>query len=172
MQFDVFGGFPIVRKRNRHGDFGETFWVYVREAESELPDACGCYIFAIQNGNNIVPWYVGKTERRTFRHECFQPTKINYYNEALIDHRGAPLIFLIARLTGSGEKFSKPTAGSYRDIDYLETLLIGMALEKNGNIYNVRKTSLLKEMIVPGIINSPKGARTGPQRDLRNVLGL
>ncbi len=164
MLFEIYGGFAIARKHNKHGEFDEAFRRSVKESENELPDACGCSIFAIQNGNNIVPWYVGKTERRTFKNECFQPTKINYDKEALVDHRGAPLLFLLPRLTASGKKFSKPTAGSYKDIDYLETLLIGMALEKNGEIFNVRKTALLREMVVPGVINSPKGARTQPRR--------
>jgi len=51
-------------------------------------------------------------------------------------------------------------------------MLIGMALEKNPDIYNVKKTKLLREMKVPGIINSPKGPLSKSQHDLKNALGL
>ncbi|MGA8689783.1 MAG: hypothetical protein WB662_07715, partial [Methyloceanibacter sp.] len=65
-------------------------------------------------GDNIKAWYVGKTEKRTFYKECFGATKINYYNEVLIDHNGTPLLFPLPRLTNSGAKFSKPTKSGYR----------------------------------------------------------
>lgn len=172
MRFAVYGGFQIFRKPNNHGEFDKAFWKTVENTEAALPDACGCYAFAIKHGKNIVTWYVGKTEQKTFRFECFQPTKINYYNEALASHSGTPLLFLLPRLTAAGTKFSKPTSGKYRDIDYLEKMLIGMALEKNKELFNVRGTKMLREMVVPGIINSPKGAPTQPQRDLKNALGL
>jgi hypothetical protein len=172
MKFDVYGGYEIVRKTNRHGEFDKHFWEQVTAEDKDLPDACGCYVFALQNGDNIVAWYVGKTEKRTFRNECFQATKINYYNECLIDHHGRPLLFLLPRLTDSGRKFSKPTSSGYRDIDFLKTMLIGMALERNFNLLNVKKTKLLREMIVPGVINSPQARPTGPVLNLRNALEL
>lgn len=171
MKFDVRGGFKIARKPNRHGIFDKEFWKQVSDSDGDLPGACGCYVFALQNGNNIVAWYVGKTEKRTFESECFQATKVNYYNEVLVDHNGAPLLFLLPRLTNSGAKFSKPTKSGYRDIDFLETMLIGMALERNKDLTNVKKTKLLREMIVPGIINSPQARPTGPVIDLRKALG-
>jgi hypothetical protein len=76
------------------------------------------------------------------------------------------------RATGTGKKFSKPTNAGYRDIDFLQTLLIGMALERNDNLLNVRDTKLLREMVAPGVINSPRARPTGPVVDLRNALGL
>jgi hypothetical protein len=172
MRFDVYGGFEMYRKSNRHGVFDRAFWDRVRDMEAALPEACGCYVFALKNGDNIVTWYVGKTERRTFQTECFQPTKINYYNEILIDHNGKPLLFFLPRLTASERKFSKSTTRGYKDIDYLETMLIGIAIDRNPDIYNVKKTKLLREMKVPGVINSPQAPPTLSQRDLKNALGL
>jgi hypothetical protein len=175
MRFGVYGGFAIGRKPNRHGLFDGSFWQRVSDSPQEqgtkLAKACGCYIFGLKNGKNITAWYVGKTERRTFEQECFQPTKVNYYNEILIDHNGTPLLFLLPRLTKSG-KLSKPTRRRYRDIEYLETMLIGMALEKNRKIFNLRKTKLLREMVVPGVINSLRGPPTSSQHDLKRALGL
>ena len=164
--------FEIDRKPNRHGIFGKEFWSKVAAEDEDLPGACGCYLFALQNGNNIVPWYVGKTEKRTFEKECCGATQINYYNEILVDHNGTPGLFLLPRLTGSGEKFAKPSKNGHRDIDFLETMLIGMALEKNPELLNVKKTALLREMKVPGVINSPQARPTFEVQSLRNALGI
>jgi hypothetical protein len=171
MNFEVYC-FEIDRKQNRHGIFGKEFWKKVEEEDDGLPDACGCYLFALQHGKNIVPWYVGKTEKRTFEHECFGPTQINYYNEILIDHSGTPRLFLLPKLTGSGAKFAKPTKNQHRDIDFLETMLIGMALDENKHLLNIKKTALLREMVVPGVINSPQSRPTFEVAALRNALGL
>lgn len=156
MKFSVHGGFEIDRKQNRHGNFGNV-WKAVKEVNEDLLDACGCYIFAMQNGENIVAWYVGKTEKQTFYKECFGATKINYYNEILIDHNETPLLFLLPRLTDAGTKFSKPTESGYRDIDFLEKLLIGRALERNPALANVKETTLLREMVVPGVRDTNRG---------------
>jgi hypothetical protein len=152
--------------------FDKSFWKQVSDLDAGLPRACGCYIFALRNGKNIVAWYVGKTERDTFKTECFQPTKIAYFNEVLRSHRGTPLLFLLPRLTKSGTRFSRPNESGYRDVDFLETLLIGLAIERNADLMNIRKSKLLREMIVPGIMNSPPGSPTAPVLALRNALGL
>jgi len=172
MLYAVYGGFEILRKPNGHGLFNSEFWKTVESNEAGLSSACGCYVFAIRNAGNFKPWYVGKTERRTFRNECFEPTKINYFNEALANRKGAAILFLLARLTASKKKFSKPTGGSYHDVDFLESMLIGKALEKNPDLLNVRKTKLLRDMQVPGVINSPLGPPTLPERELKKALAL
>lgn len=80
MQFEVSKGFEIERKRNKHGVFDKSFWKIIEEHRDRLPDGCGCYVSALKNGSNIVVWYVGKTEKCTFRKECFQAHKVNIYN--------------------------------------------------------------------------------------------
>ena len=62
--------------------------------------------------------------------------------------------------------------GRYRDVEFLETLLIATALERNKDLTNIKKTKLLREMIVPGVINSPQARPTMAVRDLRNPVGL
>jgi hypothetical protein len=171
MRFDVYGGFKIDRRPNRLGMFGKDFWKQVSDLDEGLPGACGCYIFALKYRANIVAWYIGKTEKDTFKTECFQPTKINYFNEVLRAHGGTPLLFFLPRLTRTG-RFSRPIESGYRDVDFLETLLIGLALERNAALMNVRKSKLLREMIVPGIMNSPPGSSTAPVLALRNALGM
>jgi hypothetical protein len=36
----------------------------------------------------------------------------------------------------------------------------------------MKKTKFLREMVVPGVINSPKGKPTAPVTELRAALGL
>jgi hypothetical protein len=172
MRYDIYGGYEIERKPNRLGVFDKAFWDRVREDKANLPEACGCYVFALQNGNNIRPWYVGKTEKRTFQKECFQSGKIVIYNEVLANLRGISLLFLLPRLTKSMTKFSKHTKSGYRDVDFLETMVIGMALERNGKLANARKTKFLRKMKVPGVINSPQARPKRSVSALRKTLGL
>ena len=173
MIFAVHGGFEIYRKKkNRWGVFDKEFWARVEQQEQGLSRACGCYVFALQNGENINAWYVGKTEKSSFQKECFQATKLMYYNEVLDAHNGTPRLFLIARLTPTTGKFSKSSTNGYNDIDYLESMLIGMALEKNSHLQNVKKTKFLRELVVPGVINTQPGRSTDAILGLKNALGL
>ena len=172
MKFEIYRAFEIERKPTRLGLFEKAFWKTVNEEVNGLSEACGVYLFALQHGTNIKPWYVGKTEKKNFSFECFQATKINYYNDVLVAHPGRPLLFLIPRITATREKFSKPTKSGYRDIEFLETILIGYALEKNPELANVKKTKLLRDMEVPGILNSPQARPTNAVQDLKSALGL
>jgi hypothetical protein len=172
MKFEIYGGFEIKRDdETRQGVFNRSFWDVVRDADPRLTDACGCYLFALQNGRNIVAWYVGKAERQSFYQECFLPAKRYIYNDVLARRSGKPLLFLIARVTPGG-KFCKPATGHYPDVDFLENMLIGFALNKNPDLKNIGRTRMLREMVVPGVINSPRAAPRLPVRELKNALGL
>jgi len=161
-----------VWRSDRRIDFSKDFWkTCVGKEDHDLPSACGCYMFALENGGNFVPWYVGKTEKLSFQVEC--SSKNHFFNsEITYEHNGTPYLFLIPRLTASGKKFSKPTKGKLPDVDALETMLIGMALKKNKHLLNVKKTALLREIKVPGIINSSQARPTSSESALRNALGL
>jgi hypothetical protein len=59
------------------------------------------------------------------------------------------------------------------DIEFLETMLIGMALKQNEELQNVRGTKFLREMRVPGIIRTGKGeGNLASVKALRDVLGI
>lgn len=168
MNYEVYGGFEIPRKPNKRSvvdarDRNEL-WRKVHEAKDYLQCALGCYIFALRKrGGGIVPWYVGKTCRQGFIRECFEPHKLVYFNEVVAGEAGVPLLYLIARVTPGG-KFTKSFPA--RESDYLETLLIGMALQRNPSLKNVTRTKLLKELHVPGLVNSRANPRKGPVADL------
>jgi hypothetical protein len=171
MNYDVYGGFEIIRKGNRTGEYDKTFWDQVEDVREGLSGACGCYVFALKNGASIKPWYVGKAEKQTFLKECFSPAKRLIFNDVLLEKNGTPLLFFLPRMTPK-KKFCRPTIFKTPDIRFLENMLIGMALEQNAHLSNIKQTKILREMCVPGIINSPHAAPKLPVRELRNALGL
>jgi hypothetical protein len=159
MKYTIHGPFQIkMNKRTGLVDRGkiakDSFWDMIEITEEFLPSSCGCYLFAIRAAKGIKPWYVGLAAKQSFKKECFTPQKINIYNDALANRKGTPLIFLISKRTKSG-RLSKPSRNGHRDIMYLETLLIGTAIEKNSELMNIKKTKNLKEMCVPCLINTP-----------------
>jgi hypothetical protein len=168
MPFKVSGPFPIKRS-GRAIAFGKdelgAFWEQVEETERS---ACGCYVFALQNGDNIVPWYVGKAEKATFEDRCFDYRHLVLYSLATKDRKGKPVLFLLSRRTPT-ERFSRP-GPKMRDIVFLESMLIGMALRRSPDLLNVQQTSMLKEMIVPGVINTPQGKPRIAETLLRQAL--
>ena len=172
MNFDVFGGFEITKDHHNRGVYGRSFWDAVEERREGLSRACGCYVFALRYGDHTTPIYVGKAERLVFRHECFSPAKKLLVDRQLDDAPNKrPILYLLPKVTNSG-KLCKPTRREYPAIRFLENLLIGIAIERNPKLANIKQTKLLREMHVPGIINSGPGQQTHSVRELQGAFGL
>lgn len=147
-------------------------WNDIDEAtEPGLSGSIGCYIFSIRAGKGSLPWYVGMAEKQSFRKECFTPHKINHYNNAIASRRGTPEITLIPKYT-NGAKLVNPTGNTHRDIQQLEAMLIGNCLTRNRGLLNLRDTKLLREMIVPGLLNSPSGNPGSSVRSFKRLIGV
>lgn len=136
----------------------------------ELSAGIGCYVFSVRAGRGTLPWYVGLAERQSFRKECFTHHKITHYNNAIAARKGTPLLTLVAKYTPGG-KLVRPTGGRHRDVQHLETMLIGNCLGRNGKLLNVKDTKLLREMVVPGLLNSPKGKPSAPIQAFKALIG-
>lgn len=171
MKFETYGGFELQRNRKliahskteRH-----EFWAKVDEEEPGLSDACGCYVYVI--GKRA--WYVGMAEHQSFKSECFTPHKINQYNDALGQVAGRPSLLLLPKVTPGG-RFAKPSKRGHGDIRLLESLLIGTALTRNVQLMNIKGTKLLKNMNVPGFLNSRQGqARAHSVQMFKRALGI
>jgi len=176
MKYSVFGPFlfekikkEIATDRKRKS----KFWANIESAAPGLSNGIGCYIFSLENGANSKPWYVGQTKRLSFKGEIFQKHKIDHYNEVLKAHNGSIEFFLIAKRTPKGA-FSKPQKGkkktTHTDIDNVETMLIGAALNKNQNLRNVKGTKIFNRLVVPGFINDNQGKPIKSAQYLRNLL--
>jgi hypothetical protein len=111
-------------------------------------------------------------EKQSFRQECFGAHKIVQYDAALNEVGGVPHLLLLPRLTPAGY-FSSPSENGHRDIQLLEQLLIGSAIIRNPELRNIKDTKLLREMNVPGFLNSEQGqGRADAVQALRQALGV
>ena len=175
MDFSVHGPFDVIRIStlvDNSAKAKNAFWAAVDQAVPNLSSACGCYIFVIRKNSNARPWYVGLTTKRTFRDEVFGLHQVNHYNHALGEAgRGTGQVFLVAKKTPGG-KFKKPSPNSLPAIEFLETFLFGVALNQNARLRNSKNTKFLRNVVVPGVINTPVRAPTNSEKSLRAALGL
>ncbi len=173
MRFEVYGPYEVERAGNglvaATADDRREYWQWVEDDVPGLPDACGCYIFAIQASRGTLPWYIGKAERQSFSKECFSSHKINHYNNAIVGRKGKPVLFFLPQVTNKA-RFRKPTTTVRKAIGELESLLIGMAISRNPSILNTKGTRMLKELTVEGFLNSDRKAKGGSAGALRKVF--
>lgn len=148
-----------------------TFWDRVdADIEDGLSGGIGCYIFSVRAGKGALPWYVGLAERQSFRKECFTSHKLVHYNNVVSERKGTPLLTLVAKYT-PGSKLLNPTGNNHRDIQFLESMLIANCMSRNFDLYNKRDTKLLREMVVPGLLNTPQGKSASSVADFRTLVG-
>lgn len=128
--FSVEGPYEVLCQEERGGRIIQA------EAGSELFErvdslgrAKGCYVFGIRSGGGTLPWYVGKTAKG-FRVECFQPHKLNKYNEAIAKAGfGTPVLFFVVHPASRGRP-NRPA------IAELEGFLIQAAYITNPQLLN------------------------------------
>lgn len=92
------------------------------------------------------------------------------YNNAIANRKGTPLLTLIAKYTPNG-KIINPTGNEHRDVQFLEMMLISSCLGRNSDLFNVRDTKLLREMVVPGLLNTPQGKTAASVSNFRALVG-
>jgi hypothetical protein len=171
-KFRPYGPFEIPIEENEVAKFElNDFWKSIEARHPNLQDAVGCYIFAIHSRSLVRPWYVGKTEKASFKKEAFQLHKLELYRNILkIRKRGISHLYLIARITPAG-KFRRAGKSGIESIRKLEELLIGACLIKNAKLANKSITKHLKEIQVPGYMNETPGARSLEAKHLAQLLG-
>ena len=171
MDYTIHGPFEIPRDNGltaRQPAAKRIFWQRVEDSETGLSEACGCYILILRN----VVWYAGLAARQSFRQECFTPHKVMLYDHALNTITANPQLLLLAKRTPQG-RFARPATTPAKDIEFLEDLLIAYGIRRNDKILNIRGTLHLREMHVPGILNSTQGeGRAASVQALRTALGL
>jgi hypothetical protein len=159
MKFTVHGPFRVPKTQSGIIDSSprarREFW-QAANLDEKLSLACGCYVFAIRAGKGMKPWYVGLTHRQSFERECFTPHKYKIYNDSVAGRIGNPMLFLLARRTTRGA-LAKPSRREPKELVLVEGLLIGYAVQRNPGFKNVARTRVLRELSLPGLINSPRG---------------
>ena len=119
----------------------------------ELRRAIGCYVFVMQRGKKLIPYYVGKTNAKTgFQGEIFTPHKRKHYRSAIEAKPTYKPKMLLFPLVTATEKLSRGNTLHRGVIAWMERTLIGMALAKNEELLNARDTKLLRTCIVDGVL--------------------
>lgn len=179
MKFEVYGPFKLPLKKGRRrmlepkdlrADFVEQT-SKIMGGNKNLSETCGCYVFTIRKQGGARPWYIGKAERMTFSKECLNSRNIITLNGLLDDGHGQPELYLLPLLTGSG-KFASPTTSKRVEVDYLESMLIGMGIQRNEKLTNISKTRMLRELEVVGFMHTKRLARGGAAKELRDIFGM
>lgn len=175
VKFSVYGPFNLPR-HNRLIDTSakakRLFWADVEAKISGLSEACGCYIYVVRAKRGALPWYVGRTTKRSFKFEAIGAYQANHFNQAIVQKVGVkPQLYFLAKETPKG-RFAKPSKNSHTDVEFLETFMFGIALNRNVNLRNSKNMKHLKSLVVPGVINTPKRPPTRDERSLKSALGL
>jgi len=173
MIFSQYGPFQVPindRRRIEKSDLNE-FWQEVDDETDGISRAVGCYIFALKN-KSIMPWYIGMAEKQNFKNECFTIHKINRFNEALsLRKKGKPFLMFLPKTTPT-DRYSKPSSNGHKDIQFLEKILIGRGATKNKELLNIKNTKLYKEIIVPGLFNSPSSHPYKETQIFKEMMGI
>jgi hypothetical protein len=176
MEFEVHGPFELrgIDDRVTQTELRDA----VRHAiddEYGLGDSCGCYVYALSSSGSsrIVPWYIGSARKSSFRDECITADKADKLNRALKTknyRRFRIKLYLLPLITSTG-RFAKPTKRNGHDvIDWLEKLLIGMAVRVNGDLINLKNTKAHRKVIVPNLLNHGSGPGTHASRSLKQAF--
>jgi hypothetical protein len=129
-----------------------NFWDQLDERYPKLSTAKGIYAFCAQTGTRYRPWYVGKTNGfKGFRGEVFGAHKLLHYNLVIHDHyqnRFTPVFFFLVRKTEGGKLSWRPPP---KELEFVEKLIIGRALERNPDLRNIAETKYLRGLTVYGV---------------------
>jgi hypothetical protein len=170
MIFEPFGPFELQRCISGVDQTTKKkFRQDVAKQDRSLPDAVGCYIFAIRAGKGFTPWYVGKTEKQSFQDRIWQGGHFMDFNHVLCGNKGTPVVFLLAWKTRKGNFRKATKRKSSGSISSLEEMLIGTCLQRNSELLN-RKLVKYKAMHVPGYLNEKPGARSSEAKALARLL--
>ena len=120
----------------------------------------------------MTPHYVGQARsKKGFSGETCSPRNCINYNRVIHGTKGTPIILLLAR--PKPKRFGFALSGK-RELDFLEKMIIGMALAKNDDLINVHHTKNLKEITIPGVFGKLAGHRplSDAQECLKSLLNV
>ena len=184
-RYDIYGpyGIPMknpnkVKERTFDAEGIKGMWDDLREGKKQeypIADACGVYVVGMRNGENTTPWYVGTTDYRSFEKKCFN-SDTEKLEKVINSKKGAPVIYLLPRLTEKKGKFepSKPMKNKPGDMDYVKRVLLDYGVQANEEILfeDSPDTEILRDLYVQGLVKSKAGKPPIAVRELKSLLGL
>ena len=139
----------------------QRFWSQNPTCSSEV----GCYVFGMQAGKGITPWYVGKATK-SFVQEAFSSHKLAKYLHALASYKsGTPVMFFVAYPS------KKKGVTNLKHIAALEKFLIQQAAVVNPLIMNIKHASV-PAWGIAGILRSATKKPTNGAVAFKALLGF
>ena len=142
--------------------------------DEKHPESFGCprlLYFRNPGGEGYEDLGMSVRQRRHSRDECFQPAKLNHYNNVLSDTaKGTPVTDPRRAAYPQRKSWLKPS--NVKEADFVEQHLIAHALSKNNDLMNKKDTKFLRDLRIPGVLNSPKGKPSVGASLLRLTLGI
>jgi hypothetical protein len=177
MNFEVFGPYffktkTIIKLEHVAAVRDE---ITASESGNVLSTAPGCYVFGVKSSGaqRVIPWYVGKAERQPVIKEATNAQHLQLYNEIFDDYKnGHPALYFLPSTTPKGKATTlAESGGSKPAIEFLEDWLIATCLKANADLWNVKKTRMLRELYVRGIFNPSKGDLNSPAASFKKCIG-
>lgn len=109
------------------------------------------------------------TKKMNFKNETCQYKNLLAINGVLNRRKGAPVLYLIAKLTPKTKAYAKP-GKLHTSLAELEELLIGTCLQRNPALLNVMATKFLTTTVVPGYLNSGTSGKQKAAKSLKAAL--
>lgn len=159
--FDVFGPLDVDRDLIQSGRRQVNLWDDADLRRAGLSSAIGCYLFCLNRGGVLTPWYVGMTVAKDgFAGEAFQPHKLEIYRKVLSEHpnHGRPQMILFPLILRHSDRFGRGKTKK-RAIGWLERMLMGFAYWQNPDLENVRDMKFLRNVTVNGLFGNPVPGR-------------
>lgn len=166
MNFQTHGPFEF----NEWSPEGVRAFYRVFTAERpELESAIGVYVVAVKRGKKLIPYYVGKTDKRSFGKRLKEHFDSGML-ERLFGQFGKIYFFLIPRVTPTG-KIKKPNGKVLDSINHLEFALIGTCLLQNPDLLNKKQRVFHANFQVPGYINRDVKNENKSAKHFADMLG-
>ncbi len=176
MKFEIIGPFEVAFENIIKQDNIKQLRALIGLGTSEaaLLGAPGCYIFAIKpsGSRRYIPWYVGKSEKQSIFLEATNKSHLQIYNEILDGKTKAKVgLYFVPAITQNKKprKISKAKLGDAR-IAFLEEWLIATALKANKDLWNIKSTTMLRNLSVRGLLNPTPGDMNKAAGSLKKCL--
>lgn len=167
VEFEIKELRSIIEDKARLKDWKKEFWEKVEEQREKLSTANGVYCFVIKHGQNLKPWYVGKTVGKGgYKSECLTEHKLGLYARVAEKSGKAHMIFF-PLMTAKGN-FSKSGKSA---IEELEKTLIARGIARNPDLLNTQGARLYENIFVPGLMGTqPPGPRNFEAKLARSIF--
>jgi hypothetical protein len=154
---------PFDRKTGGRVLHHKKFWGQSEELR-DLSTERGCYVLALQASKGATPLYVGKATK-TFKQECFNPSNIHKFYNALADYRkGTPVLYFVRHPQQKGKTNAK-------QIGEIENFLIQNGVVRNPALQNVHGKQKPKWSI-RGIVRGGKGKPSKAESKFKRLIGI